>query len=133
MLDIVEQYLEKLQAKEWTGLGATLAATGFERVGPFCDVIDGKDDYVRFLDGIVSTLDDYRVRARRISVSEGVVYAEVNESFVTDGTAMDFPEVLVFDIGDDGLITRVQVYMMHPGEEAPVPGGKAEAPRGEKA
>ncbi len=71
MLNIVEEYLEKLQAKEWEGLGATLAAAGFERVGPFCDVIDSKEDYVRFLDGVVSTLDDYRVRPRRISVPGG--------------------------------------------------------------
>lgn len=125
MPDAVTRYLESLNSKDWEALGATLSGGEFERVGPFCDVISDSSAYVRFLDGIVSTLGDYAVRTRRVSVADGAVYAEVNESFVLDGARKDFPEVLVFDVGDDGLISRVQVYMMRPGAEAPVPGGKA--------
>ena len=63
----------------------------------------------------------------------GAVYAEVEESFVLDGRRRAFPEVLVFDVGDDGRISRVQVYMMRPGEEPPIKGGKAGPPAGAPA
>ena len=121
----VTRYLECLNGQDWEALGATLTDGEFERVGPYCDVISDKSAYLRFLAGIVPRLADYAVRTRRISVCGGVVHAEVDETFVLDGAVMDFPEVLVFDLGDDGRIARVQVYMMRPGESSPVPGGKA--------
>ena len=106
-------------------MGATLTDGPFERVGPFCDVVADKAAYLEFLEGIVSILGDYSVRTRRISAADGVVYAEINESFALDGKRMDFPEVLAFDIGADGLISRVQVYLMRPDDEAVVGGGRA--------
>lgn len=115
MFEVVERYLANLQAKDWPGFGATISADGFERVGPFCDVVTGKEDYLRFVEDVVSTLDHYRVRTRRLFGSDGAVGAEIDESFVLDGQPMTFPEVLIFDVGDHGLITRVQVYLMRPG------------------
>ena len=125
MPDTVTRYLESLNAQDWEAMGATLTDGPFERVGPFCDVIADKAAYLEFLDGIVSTLENYTVRTRRVSVADGAVYAEINESFVLEGTRMDFPEILAFDIGGDGLITRVQVYIMRPDDEAAVGGGRA--------
>jgi len=120
----VDQYLESLDGKDWAGLASTLAATDFERVGPFRDVIGSKDEYVQFLDRVVTPLEDYHVRPVRVAASEAVVFAEVVESFV-HGEKLEVPEVLVFDLGPDGLISRVQVYMMHVGQEPPVPGARA--------
>lgn len=133
MTSVVERYLETLQEQNWEALGATLSPEEFRRIGPFCDTLTSKTEYVKFLEGVVSTLGQYRVRTRRIVAGNGAdrssatVYAEINESFVANGSKMDFPEVLVFDVGADGLITQVQVYTMRPGEDAPVPGGKAQA------
>jgi hypothetical protein len=110
----VTRYLESLGAQDWEALGTTLTDGEFERVGPFCDVISDKAAYLAFLDSIVPSLDNYTVRTRRVSVTDGVVYAEINESFQLQGEPMDFPEVLVFDLDADGLISRVQVYMMRP-------------------
>ena len=131
MTRVVERYLETLQEQDWEALGATLSPNDFRRIGPFCDTLTSKTEYVAFLEGIVSTLGQYGVRTRRIVTGDGAdgstaVYAEINESFIANGSKMDFPEVLVFDIGADGLITQVQVYMMRPGEDATVPGGKAQ-------
>jgi hypothetical protein len=132
MTIVVERYLETLQEQNWEALEATLSPNEFRRIGPFCDTLTSTTEYVKFLEGVVSTLGQYQVRTRRIVAGDSAdgstaVYAEINESFVANGSKMDFPEVLVFDIGADGLITQVQVYMMRPGEDAPVPGGKAQA------
>lgn len=120
----VEQYLDALGKKEWSRLGGTLTQDRFERVGPFADVVHSSSDYVAFLDRVVTPLDQYRIEPRRAVEDDGVVYAEVTESFVHDGTKMEFPEVLVFDTRD-GLISRVQVYMMRPGDEPPIEGASA--------
>jgi hypothetical protein len=118
----VDDYLAAITNKDWAGLSSTLADV-FERIGPYRDVVGSKDEYVKFLERVVTPLEEYQVRAVRVAPSESVVFAEVVESFV-HGERMDVPEVLVFDLAPDGLISRVQVYMMHEGEP-PVPGARA--------
>ena len=120
----VEQYLDALTSKDWSRLGDTLAEDRFERVGPFCDTVASSKEYVAFLDRVVTPFEQYRVEPRRLVEGDGVVYAEVTESFVHEGATMEFPEVLVFDTRD-GLISRVQVYMMRPGDEPPIEGASA--------
>jgi SnoaL-like domain len=117
MTAVVEQYLAALDAQDWPGVAATLTDHGFERIGPYRDVVASKGAYVRFLERVVSTLGEYRLVPERVVSTERVIYAEVTESCVHAGEKMAFPEVLVFDLADDGLIGRVQVYMMRPGEE----------------
>jgi hypothetical protein len=113
----VERYLAAMDEQDWSGLAATLTDGDFERIGPYCDVIPSKGDYVAYLDRVVSSLPEYRLTPVRVVSTEGVVYAEITESCVHAGEKMTFPEVLVFDLGDDGLIRRIQVYLMTPGEE----------------
>ena len=121
----VDRYLVALDSKDWSTLASTLAEAPFERVGPFRDVISSKDGYVQFLDRVVTALEDYSVRPVRVVPADGAVFAEVLESFVFNEEKLEVPEVLVFDLAPDGLINRVQVYMMHTGEEPPVPGARA--------
>ncbi|MGA8725481.1 MAG: nuclear transport factor 2 family protein [Acidimicrobiales bacterium] len=116
----VERYLAAMGAQDWSGLAATLTDGDFERIGPYCDVIPSKSEYVAYLDRVVSSLPEYRLTHDRMVSTEEVVYAEITESCVQAGERMAFPEVLVFDLADDGLIRRIQVYMMQPGDE---PGG----------
>jgi hypothetical protein len=125
MATVVDRYIESLNRMDWVGLSSTITADGFERVGPFQDVVGSRGEYVEFLERVVSELENYQVRPRRLVPSEGVVYAEVVESFIFNGTPMAFPECLVFDLAGDGLISRVQVYMMRPGEQPSVPGARA--------
>lgn len=124
MSTVVDDYLEALDAQDWNRVSGTLAENGFERVGPFCDVIGSSGEYVQFLERVVSGLKDYRLAVRRKVEGDGTVYVETTESFVHDGEKMEFPEVLVFDTSG-GAITRVQVYMMRPGDEPPVAGARA--------
>jgi hypothetical protein len=118
MAPAVQQYLAALNEQNWSGLAATLTDGDFERIGPFRDVVGSKSEYVSFLERQVSALAEYRLVAERVVSTERVVYAEVTESCIHGGEKKAFPEVLVFDLADDGLIRRVQVYMMRPGRGA---------------
>jgi hypothetical protein len=128
MADVVEQYLAALDEQDWSGVAATLTDDDFERVGPFCDIVASKDAYVAFLERVVSALAEYRLVPGRVVSTERVVYAEITESCVQAGETKAFPEVLVFDLADDGLIRRVQVYLMQPGGEPSVEGAGADGP-----
>lgn len=121
----VETYLDRLVANDWDGLAGTLAEEDFERIGPFADLVSCKRAYVAFLAGIVPQLKEYRLNVRRIVHAGAVVLAEINEVFELDGRLVDYPEALVFDLDGAGLIRRVQVYLMRPGEQPPVPGSRA--------
>jgi hypothetical protein len=117
MATVVERYLVALDEQDWSGLAATLTDGDFERIGPYCDVVPSKEAYVAFLERVISGLAEYRLVAGRIVSTERVAYAEITESCVLAGETVGFPEVVVFDLAEDGLIRRVQVYMMRPGEE----------------
>lgn len=125
MAGATEQYLTALDNQDWAALDATLTGGAFERVGPFCDVVGSRREYVEFLKRVVSPLGDYHVTPERVVTTEHVVYAEVTESFVYADEKMAYPEVLVFDLDGEGLISRVQVFMMRPGEAPPVEGASA--------
>jgi len=124
----VERYLACMAAHDWDGLAATIADEGLLRDGPFCDVVEGKAQYVDFLRGIITSLKGYELRVSRVSHASGrLSYVELTETFEVDGTPTTYPECLLFERGDDGLIRHVSVFIKQPGGEAPVEGGRAPA------
>jgi hypothetical protein len=120
MAAVVERYLAALDEQDWSRVAATLTDGDFERIGPYSDVVASKSEYVEFLERVVSALAEYRLVPQRVVSTELVAYAEITESCVLAGEEKTFPEVLVFDLADDGLIRRIQVYMMQPLEEPAV-------------
>jgi predicted SnoaL-like aldol condensation-catalyzing enzyme len=125
-MSVVDEYLRCLGSHDWPGLARTIADQGLHRDGPFCDVIEGKDAYVAFLEGIVDKLPNYGLKVSRTSpLGDDLVYVECSETFDVDGVATEYPECLVFELADDGLIRKVSVFMKTPGGEAPVEGGRA--------
>ncbi len=123
---MVERYLACMAAHDWDGLAATIADVGLTRDGPFCDVVEGKERYVAFLSGIIPVLKGYRVDVRRIShASDRLSFAELSETFEVDGVLTEYPECILFEQNDDGLISHVSVFVKKPGEDAPVQGGRA--------
>jgi hypothetical protein len=108
---VVERYLECLAAHDWDGLAATIADEGLTREGPFCDVVEGKQRYLAYLPKVLTELAGHRLEVQRIArVSPRLCYVELTESFEIDGARAAWPECIVFEQGDDGLIRRVSVF-----------------------
>jgi hypothetical protein len=123
--DSVERYLACMAAHDWDGLAATVAAD-VTRDGPFCDRVEGKEPYVEFLRGIITSLNDYQLRVQRVSrVSDRLCFVELSESFDVDGTPTTYPECILFERNDDGLISHVSVFIKQPGGQGPVQGARA--------
>ena len=110
-VQVVEQYLEFLAAHDWDGLATTIADEGLTREGPFCDFIEGKDNYLAYLRKVLSTFKGHRLDVTRISrVDSRVSFVELTESFEIDGSPAAWPECLLFEQNDDGLIRHVSVF-----------------------
>jgi hypothetical protein len=124
--DTVERYLSCMAAHDWDGLAATISDEGLTRDGPFCDRIEGKQRYVDFLSGLIPALRDYELKVQRVShVSNQVSYVELSETFDVDGVLTEYPECILFERGNDGLISHVSVFVKRPGGEPPVEGARA--------
>jgi hypothetical protein len=109
---VVERYLACLAVHDWDGLAATIADEDLIRDGPFCDVVEGKQRYLKFLRGVFTSLAGYRLDVRRIShASDRVCYVELSETFDIEGVPTEYPECLVFEQNPDGLINRVSVFI----------------------
>jgi hypothetical protein len=109
---VVERYLACLAVNDWNGLATTIADENLIREGPFCDVVEGKQPYLKFLRGVFALLEGYRLNVRRVShVSHRVSYVELSETFAIDGIPTEYPECIVFEQDDDGLINRVNVFI----------------------
>jgi SnoaL-like domain len=108
---IVERYLECLAAHDWDGLATTIADEGLVREGPFCDVVEGKQHYVAYLRKVCTNLKGHRLEVQRVShVDPRLCFAELTEEFEIDGVAATWPECILFEQGDDGLISHVSVF-----------------------
>ncbi|OBF06417.1 hypothetical protein A5730_13800 [Mycobacterium sp. ACS4054] len=115
---VVERYLECLAAHDWDGLAATIADDGLVREGPFCDVVEGKRHYIAYLRKVLTNLDGHRLDVQRVShVDSHLSYVELTEAFEMDGATKRWPECLLFERGDDGLISRVSVFFKQPGAQ----------------
>jgi limonene-1,2-epoxide hydrolase len=108
----VERYLASLAVHDWDTLAATIADDDLIREGPYCDVVEGKQPYLKFLRGVFASLKGYRLNVQRIShASDRVCYVELTETFDIDGVPTEYPECLVFEQNPEGLINRVSVFI----------------------
>jgi limonene-1,2-epoxide hydrolase len=109
---VVERYLACLAVHDWDGLAATIADDDLIRDGPYCDVVEGKQPYLKFLRGVFAAMKGYRLDVQRIShASNRVSYVELTETFDIDGVPTEYPECLVFERNSYGLINRVSVFI----------------------
>jgi hypothetical protein len=112
---VVERYLEFLAAHDWDGLATTIADDGLTREGPFCDLVEGKDHYVAYLRKVLTTLKGHRLEVQRVShVNARLSFVELTEAFEIDGALAQWPECLMFEQNNDGLISHVSVFFKQP-------------------
>jgi ketosteroid isomerase-like protein len=108
---VVRRYLDRMVARDWEGLAACLAPD-IVRLGPYGDDYRGVDDYVPFLRLTLESLADYEMRVDRVTaVGADVVVAELSETVTIDGSRLETPEALVFDLAPDGRIGRVAIFL----------------------
>lgn len=107
----IERYLHCLAAHDWDRLATTISGAGLTREGPFCDVVEGKEHYVAYLRKVLTNLTGHRLDVQRVShVNARVSFVELTETFQIDGVPATWPECILFERSDDGLISRVSVF-----------------------
>lgn len=108
---VVRRYLDTMVAHDWEGLAACLAPD-IERLGPYGDDYHGVDEYMPFLRSTLESLDGYEMRVDRVTAAgSDVVLAELSETVTLDGSRLETPEALVFDLAADGRIARVAIFL----------------------
>ena len=112
--DVVERFFSYLTAREWNELGTVLDQEVL-RIGPFGDQLTGRQVYLDFLKATVPT--DYGNDVLRvISTPDGrFASAKVTEHPSRYGEEeLHLNEAYSFDIDEDGLICRVEIYWQTP-------------------
>ena len=114
---VIERLFDRMTAGDWTGFGALLSPEA-ERIGPWGDRVVGRDRYVQLVagplgDGHGSRWDVHRIAYTRDGRSG---FARVTAHLVPGGGAPfeRFEEVLAFEMDDDGLVCRVEVFWQTP-------------------
>jgi hypothetical protein len=109
----IERYFEHMTAHAWGALGAVLAP-GVERVGPFGDVVVGRDRYVDLLRTLVP--EAYGNDAHRVTYAPDgrSGFARVTEHLNYPGQEFHLEEAYAFEIDADGLLSRVEIYWQTP-------------------
>jgi len=107
---VVERYLLAVANHDWASLEACLA-DDVVRVGPFGDAYSPKGPYMAFVEKLMLSLKGYSMSVERIVDAGSVVVAELTETIEMGGKVLVTPEALVFDLDDDGLIARVDIFI----------------------
>ena len=123
---VVEDFVTLYAARDWDRLAACFSPSGFERIGPYGDVIASSQEYIDFLRRVVPTLQEgYELKPAHIAYAGDTVIAELIEHLEIHGVITDLPEAIVFRLDEAGLIKGMHLYLQQPGGEAPVGGRDA--------
>ena len=107
---VATRFFDRMGAFDWDAM-AECVAEDITRVGPFRDVKVGRDDYRDFLAQTIEALDGYVLAVQRIWSDGERAVAQLSETLNIDGRPRRTDEAIVLDIGSDGLIQRVEVYL----------------------
>ena len=111
---LVRRYLGCVATHDWDG-AADCLTPDVVRVGPFGDTFTPREPYLAHLAELMPSLPGYAMEIHRVVAQGGVagrvVTAELTETVEVDGRPLRTPEALVFDLGGDGRITRIAIYL----------------------
>lgn len=106
----VERYLRCLVDHDWEGLGDCLSPD-VVRVGPFGDTYTPRQPYLEYLSSLMPTLREYTLDVERVTAQGQVAVAQLSETMAIEGTRVETREALVFEVGPDGRIRRIEIYI----------------------
>lgn len=109
-IGLATRFFDCMAAGEWDAM-AECVAPDVTRVGPYRDMKTGRPEYRDFLAETISALDGYGMDVQRIWSDGERVVAQLSETLTVDGRARRTDEAIVLDLGPDGLIARVEVYL----------------------
>lgn len=125
MRALMTEFMAALPARDWPRLSATLAPH-VERIGPEGsegDGVVGRDGYVSWLAGFADPLYEYGWTVHRIIYSDdgrtAVVDCSTRYLLTREAEPFGYRLVMVFDMGDSGLIERVDLYWKTPRQRVP--------------
>ena len=104
------RFFEAMGTFDWNAMAACVA-TDVVRVGPYRDEKAGRDDYRDFLAATIEALEDYELAVQRIWSDGTRAVAQLSETMTIEGRRRRTDEAIVLDLGPDGLIARVEVYL----------------------
>ena len=107
---VVERYLAAIVSHDWDGLRACIT-DDVVRTGPFGDRYEGREPYVAFIAETMPSLRRYEMRVARVTYAGGLAFAELSETVEVGDELTVTPEVLVFELADDGRIARIDIYI----------------------
>jgi len=112
--DVVQRYFVAMTAHDWEALRACLA-DDFSRDGPYPEhTWRSADEYVAFVSGLLPGLKGQRVEVTRVTGAGGVVHAELTETVELEGRQSTVRISNAFEIGADGRIQHVEVFLRRP-------------------
>ena len=109
-VEVATRFFDRMRSFDWDAMAACLAED-VTRVGPYRDVKQGRDDYRNFLAATIEALDGYRQEVQRIWSDGDHAVAQLSETLNVDGRPRRTDQAIVLDLGADGLIHRVEVYL----------------------
>ena len=119
MAGFVERYLDAIVSHDWAVVAECIAAE-IVRVGPYGDRYAGRDEYLAYIADTMPKLKGYAMALHRVTyVSRGLAFAELTETVEFDGKPMLTREVLVFELGADRRIVRVDIFIQQPSPAQP--------------
>jgi hypothetical protein len=108
---LAESYLRAVASQDWETVSGCLASD-VVRYGPFGDDFRGRTDYVAYLKRTMPSLPGYQMTIDRVSqVGDGRAMVELRETITLDSGPLVTHECLTFEIGDDGLLAEIAVYI----------------------
>jgi ketosteroid isomerase-like protein len=109
-MDVVERFLGAMAAHDWEAMAGCIT-DDVVRNGPYHDVYEGREDYVRFISELLPALPGYAMALHRVTYAGAVALAELSETVDVDGAPLRTDEALVFDLTGDGRIRRIDIFL----------------------
>ena len=112
--EVVERYFAAMIAHDWEALRGCLA-DDFSRDGPYPEhAWRDADGYVAFVSALLPGLRNHGVTVTRVTGAGNVVHAELTETVELEGRQSTVRIANAFEVGDDGRIRHVEVFVRRP-------------------